>query len=104
MRWTGKKSGDREAKGESLLESDPLWTDVELSNLGAERGGGVWAATKTTPLIRGKRCGFERNLVTGFGCAELEPWNSRKGSGLEVKFGKPLSGSVGSNQESEWAC
>lgn len=41
MRWTGEKSGDKEAKGESLLESDPLGTDVELSNLGAERGGGA---------------------------------------------------------------
>lgn len=32
--------------------------------------------------------------MTGVGCAALEPWNPRKGSGLEMKVGKLLGGSV----------
>lgn len=38
--------------------------------------------------------------MTDFAHVELEPWNSRKGSGLEMKVGKSLGGSVCSNQES----
>lgn len=40
-------------------------------------------------------------MLTDFGCVELEPWNSRRGSGLEMKVGKMLDRSVFSNQESE---
>lgn len=53
------------------------------------------------PLIRDEYCCFEGNLVTDVGCHELEPWNPRKGSGLEMKAGKSLGRSVCSNQVSE---
>lgn len=73
--------------------------EVELSDLGVEKG--KKAPTMVVPFIGVQLCRFEENLVTGFSCAELEPWNSRKGSELEMKFEKPLGGSVGSNQEPE---
>lgn len=37
--------------------------------------------------------------MTDFGCVGSQPWNSRKGSRLEMKAGKPLGGKVYSDQE-----
>lgn len=35
---------------------------------------------------------MRETFETDFGSVELEHWNPRKGSGLEVKVGKSLSG------------
>lgn len=35
---------------------------------------------------------LRETFETDFGSAELEHWNPRKGSGLEIKVGKSLSG------------